>query len=96
MLVYEDKLDLAERLLNELFAIEPHNEEIYIQKANIYSKRDDHEKAVELLKTALEYITKRERQFDRYTPNEKQKKIINRLRSRGYDWVTISKVLKKT
>jgi tetratricopeptide (TPR) repeat protein len=55
MLVYEDKLDTAEKLLNELFAIEPHNEEIYIQKANIYSKRDDHEKAVELLKTALQY-----------------------------------------
>ncbi len=55
MLVYDDKLDLAEKLLNELFAIEPHNEEIYIQKANIYSKRDDHEKAVELLQTALKY-----------------------------------------
>lgn len=55
MLVYEDKLDLAEKLLNELYAIEPHNEEIYIQKANIYSKRDNHEKAVELLKTALKY-----------------------------------------
>ncbi|RZJ36259.1 MAG: tetratricopeptide repeat protein [Flavobacterium sp.] len=55
MLVYDDKLDQAEKLLNELYAIEPHNEEIYIQKANIYSKRDDHEKAVELLKTALQY-----------------------------------------
>jgi tetratricopeptide (TPR) repeat protein len=55
MLIYEDKLDLAEKLLNELFAIEPHNEEIYIQKASIYSKRDNHEKAVELLKTALKF-----------------------------------------
>ncbi|AWI27048.1 tetratricopeptide repeat protein [Flavobacterium pallidum] len=55
MLVYDDKLDTAEKLLNELFAIEPHNEEIYIQKASIYSKRDDHEKAVEFLKTALQY-----------------------------------------
>lgn len=55
MLVYEDKLDVAEKLLNELFAIEPTNEEIYIQKANIYSKRDNHEKAVELLKNALEF-----------------------------------------
>jgi tetratricopeptide (TPR) repeat protein len=55
MLVFEDKLDVAEKMLNELFAIEPHNEEIYIQKANIYSKRDNHEKAVELLKTALKY-----------------------------------------
>ncbi|HEY4616921.1 MAG TPA: tetratricopeptide repeat protein [Flavobacterium sp.] len=55
MLVYDDKLDIAEKLLNELYAIEPTNEEIFIQKANIYSKRDQHEKSVELLKTALEY-----------------------------------------
>jgi tetratricopeptide (TPR) repeat protein len=53
MLVYDDKLDLAEKMLNELYAIEPHNEEIFIQKANIYSKRDNHEKAVELLQEAL-------------------------------------------
>lgn len=55
MLVYDDKLEIAEKLLNELYAIEPNNEEIYIQKANIYSKRDNHEKAVELLKVALKY-----------------------------------------
>lgn len=55
MLVYEDKLDQAEKLLNELYAIEPTNEEIFIQKANIYSKRDNHEKAVEFLQIALKY-----------------------------------------
>ena len=55
MLVYEDKLDQAEKLLNELYAIEPTNEEIFIQKANIYSKRDKHEKAVEFLQIALKY-----------------------------------------
>jgi len=55
MLVYEDKLEQAEKLLNELYAIEPTNKEIYIQKANIYSKRDNHEKAVELLQIALKY-----------------------------------------
>lgn len=55
MLVFEDKLDVAEKMLNELYAIEPTNEEIYIQKANIYSKRDNHEKAVEFLKVALKY-----------------------------------------
>lgn len=55
MLVYDDKLEIAEKLLNELYAIEPTNEEIFIQKANIYSKRDNHEKAVELLQQALEY-----------------------------------------
>ena len=55
MLVYDDKLEIAEKLLNELYAIEPNNEEIYIQKANIYSKRDNHQKAVELLEIALKY-----------------------------------------
>jgi tetratricopeptide (TPR) repeat protein len=55
MLVFDDKIDQAEKLLNELYAIEPTNEEIYIQKANIFSKRDNHEKAVELLKVALKY-----------------------------------------
>ena len=46
-------------------------------------------------KTALEFITKRTKQYDRFEREEKQKKIISRLRSRGYDWETISKVLKK-
>ncbi|MGH2666347.1 tetratricopeptide repeat protein [Flavobacterium sp.] len=55
MLVFDDKLDVAEKMLNELYAIEPTNEEVYIQKANIYSKRDNHEKAVELLRIALKY-----------------------------------------
>ena len=34
MLVYDEKLDQAEKLLNELYFIEPTNEEIFIQKAN--------------------------------------------------------------
>lgn len=55
LLVFDDRLDIAERLLNDLYAIEPTNEEIYIQKANIYSKRDQHDKAVELLNVALKY-----------------------------------------
>ncbi|NER14167.1 tetratricopeptide repeat protein [Leptobacterium flavescens] len=55
VLVFENKLEVAEKMLNELMAIEYSNEEIYIQKANIYSKKDDHEKAIELLKVALAY-----------------------------------------
>jgi tetratricopeptide (TPR) repeat protein len=55
MLVYEDQLDTAEKMLNELYAIEPNNEEVYIQKATICSKRNQHEKAVEYLKIALEH-----------------------------------------
>lgn len=53
VLIFEDKLETAEKMLNELLAYENSNEEIYIQKANIYSKRDNHKKAIELLKTAL-------------------------------------------
>ena len=55
VMVFEDKLSKADRLLAQLHAIEPENEEIYIQKANIYSKQNKHLKAIELLKTALEY-----------------------------------------
>lgn len=55
ILVFEDRLDLADNLLGQLHAIEPENEEIYIQKANIFSKRHEHKKAIELLCTALKY-----------------------------------------
>lgn len=55
MLIYDDKLEIAEKMLNELYAIEPHNEEIFIQKANIYSKRDQHEKPIEELEKALNF-----------------------------------------
>ncbi|MFY8111448.1 MAG: tetratricopeptide repeat protein [Flavobacterium sp.] len=55
MLVFEDRLDYAEKLLNELYAIEPTNEEIFVQRANICSKRDQHDQAIENLKLALKY-----------------------------------------
>jgi tetratricopeptide (TPR) repeat protein len=53
LFVFENKLDNADSLLDELYSIDPKNEEIYIQKANIFSKRDLHEKAIEVLKEAL-------------------------------------------
>jgi tetratricopeptide (TPR) repeat protein len=54
ILVFEDKLDLADILLSELYDLEDSNEEIFIQKANIFSKRDDHPKAIEMLGLALD------------------------------------------
>jgi len=39
MYIFEDKLDTAEQLLNDLEEIEKYNEEIFIQKANIFPKR---------------------------------------------------------
>ncbi|OEJ98712.1 hypothetical protein A8C32_05805 [Flavivirga aquatica] len=52
--VFEDKLNEADTLLNELYNLDPMNEEIYIQKANIFSKKDEHQQAIEVLKKALQ------------------------------------------
>ena len=54
ILVFEDKLELADGILNELKELESSNEEIYIQKAQIYSKRDMHAEAIKMLEAALE------------------------------------------
>lgn len=53
--IYEDECLLAEKLLNELQALEPTNEEVYIQRAAIFSKEDKHVEAIEALKIALKY-----------------------------------------
>ena len=36
MLVFNDKLDAAEKLIQEIYRIDPKNEEAYIQHASIY------------------------------------------------------------
>ena len=53
LLILDEKLDKAEKILEELMEIEPSNEEVFIQKATIYSKRGEHRRAVESLQTAL-------------------------------------------
>lgn len=53
VLVFENRFQKAEIILDELQRLDSANEEIYIQRANIYSKKDNHEAAVELLKKAL-------------------------------------------
>ncbi|MCB4809285.1 tetratricopeptide repeat protein [Tamlana sp. 62-3] len=53
VMVFEDKLKEADDMLNELHLLDPTNEEIYIQKANIFSKRDDHLQAIKVLKKAV-------------------------------------------
>ncbi|QIE58012.1 tetratricopeptide repeat protein [Rasiella rasia] len=54
MFIFENELDTAEALLDDLYLLEQSNEEIYIQKANIFSRRDDHKNAIKLLEKALE------------------------------------------
>jgi tetratricopeptide (TPR) repeat protein len=53
VLIFENKLNQAEKLLNNLFKLEPNNEELYIQKANIFSKRDKHKEAIKVFIEAL-------------------------------------------
>ena len=53
VLVFENNLEIAEHMLDELQLLDSANEEIYIQRANIYSKKDNHEAAVTLLQEAL-------------------------------------------
>lgn len=53
VLVFENRFDAAELLLAEIESIETNNEEIYIQKANIYSKKEEHQEAIKYLNMAL-------------------------------------------
>jgi len=53
ILIFDDQLDKAEEVLDILQELEPENDEIYIQKAAICSKRDEHPQAIGLLKFAL-------------------------------------------
>ncbi len=55
MFVFENELDTAENLLEDLFLIEKSNEELYIQKANILSRRNNHKEAIKMLEVALEF-----------------------------------------
>ena len=51
--IMENKFVEADDILNEIHIVEPSNEEIYIQKASVFSKQDLHEKAIDTLKIAL-------------------------------------------
>ncbi|MCK0114644.1 tetratricopeptide repeat protein [Gelidibacter sp. F63206] len=62
--ILEDKLPQAEKLLDALHVLEPSNEEIYIQKASVLSKRDEHQKAIDTLKIALKLIDSEEDEAD--------------------------------
>jgi len=53
VLVFEDRFSEAEAILNELQEVDSSNEEIYIQRANILSKQDDHQGAINMLSEAL-------------------------------------------
>lgn len=64
VMVFENHLEKAEILLDELQLLDHQNEEIYIQRANIHSKKDNHQDAVALLQKALSFT---ENSFDIYS-----------------------------
>ncbi|NDK17838.1 MAG: tetratricopeptide repeat protein, partial [Zetaproteobacteria bacterium] len=55
LLIFENKLVEAENIVQKLMELEPNNEEIYIQKANILSKKDKHLEAIKSLEMALSF-----------------------------------------
>ena len=54
ILVIENKFSEADDILDMLHDLEPNNEEIFIQKANVLSKQDEHEKAINTLLIAID------------------------------------------
>ncbi|MDT7832885.1 tetratricopeptide repeat protein [Flavobacteriaceae bacterium S356] len=53
ILIFDNKLELAAKLVKKIEAIDPNNDEVYIQKATILSKGGAHKEAIENLKIAL-------------------------------------------
>lgn len=56
LLVFEDEFQKAVTLLNEIEKVEPHNDEVFIQRAMIMSKKKKHEDAISILKASLEFV----------------------------------------
>ncbi|CAM1364828.1 conserved hypothetical protein [Tenacibaculum litopenaei] len=56
LLVFDGDLPEAIKLLTDIEAVEPHNDEVFIQKATILSKKKQHKEAIEVLKASLEFI----------------------------------------
>lgn len=55
IMIFEEEFDKAYQMLENLKAIYPSNEEVYIQIANLLSKKDKHLEAIENLKIAEKY-----------------------------------------
>ena len=66
ILVIENKFKEANNLLDRLHNIEPRNEEIFIQKANVLSKQDKHQQAIDTLLIAIDLSNTPEDDGDLY------------------------------
>ena len=66
ILVIENKFPEANSILEKLHHLEPENEEIFIQKANVLSKQDQHKKAIDTLLIAINMSNTPESDGDLY------------------------------
>lgn len=66
ILVIENKFTQADVILEQLHSLEPNNEEIFIQKANVLSKQDKHDKAINTLLIAIDISSTPEDNADLY------------------------------
>lgn len=82
--IIEDSLDKADELLQELYEIEPNNEEIYIQKANVLSKRDEHLKAIDALKYALNMTEESDEDADIFALLGMEYLFLDKFKDAGY------------
>ena len=57
MFIFENELEIAEELLENIYLLEQSNEEVFIQKANILSRRDKHLEAIKMLEKAHDLST---------------------------------------
>ena len=55
LLIFNSNYDSAYKILNFVEEIDPINKEVYLQKATIYSKNNLGQKAIEILKKALDF-----------------------------------------
>ena len=65
-LVIENKFNEADLILEELYLLEPNNEEVFIQKANVLSRQEKHKEAIEALIIALNMSNNAEEDADLY------------------------------
>ncbi|MCH2032004.1 MAG: tetratricopeptide repeat protein [Tenacibaculum sp.] len=54
--IFEDNFEDAVKLIKEIEAVEPHNDELFFQKAVILSKYKKHQEAIDVLKQSLDYV----------------------------------------
>ena len=66
ILVIENKFPEANDILEKLHYVEPENEEIFIQKANVLSKQDRHKEAIDTLLIAIRMSSTPETDGDLY------------------------------